>query len=65
MENGDNRLERSTAAPFYVFNVAQRAGVQLPARPPLAHCLAALSVNGDLPFASLAASRVLSFSSPV
>ncbi|WP_273818528.1 hypothetical protein [Providencia rettgeri] len=63
--NGDNRLERSTAAPFTVFNVAQRAGVQLPAGPPLVHCLAALSVNGDLPFASLAASRVLPFSSPV
>ncbi|MBZ3683364.1 hypothetical protein J1N41_19560 [Providencia rettgeri] len=65
MENGDNRLERSTAAPFTVFNVAQRAGVQLPAGPPLVHCLAALSVNGDLPFASLAASRVLPSSSPV
>ncbi|MBQ0399629.1 hypothetical protein J7S99_18790 [Providencia rettgeri] len=31
----------------------------------LTHCLAALSVNGDLPFASLAASRVLPSSSPV
>ncbi|WP_272682052.1 hypothetical protein [Providencia sp. PROV129] len=65
MENGDNWLERSTAAPLYVFNVAQRAGGQLPAGPPLVHCLAALSVNGDLPFASLAASRVLPSSSPV
>nr|WP_282565749.1 hypothetical protein [Providencia rettgeri] len=31
----------------------------------LVHCLAALSVNGDLPFASLAASRVLPISSSV
>lgn len=44
VENGDNRLERSTAAPFHVFNVAQKAGVQLPAGPPLIHCLAMLSV---------------------
>ncbi|MGF7410793.1 hypothetical protein [Providencia alcalifaciens] len=55
----------STTAPFYVFNVAQRVGVQLPAGPPLVHCLAMLSVNDDLPFASLAASRVLPSSSPV
>ncbi|MDH2379554.1 hypothetical protein ROW55_022165 [Providencia rettgeri] len=55
----------STAATFYVFNVAQRAGVQLPAGPPLVHCLATLSVNGDLPFASLAVSRVLPSSSPM
>ncbi|MEZ2759585.1 hypothetical protein ACBQ54_18035 [Providencia vermicola] len=55
----------STTAPFTVFNVAQRAGVQLPTGPPLVHCLATLSVNGDLPFASLAASRVLPSSSPV
>lgn len=40
-------------------------GGQLPSGPPLVHCLALLSVIGDLPFASLAASRVLPSSSPV
>ncbi|UEK61578.1 hypothetical protein LL668_20840 (plasmid) [Providencia rettgeri] len=63
MKNGDNRLERSTAAPFYVNGWRKGQGESSLWEQFLIDSLTLFSSKADLLFAYLVASRMLPFSS--